>query len=442
MYRKIIKSIAAASAAAIFLMGINSSVSFADYSSQIDELEYEQYLIENEIAELQNELDGFEENARESEEYMRIYDEKMTKKEEEIQTIKMQITTLDAQINKTLARIDKKEKEVDYELEQFRERLRVMYMDGNESLTSVLVGSQDFYDLLIRSELMERISRHDKDMIEELKFDISELEAQKRDLESNKELQLSKKQEAQDNLVELRQIYNDHEETKRYYEAQAEAARSKTAEMRAKEEDVEYELARTIRLQQEENERIAREERQRREREETQREADRNSGYYEDDDDDQSYYSDDDLDYDDTDYTYLSGSADLIWPCPNVWNITDGYGWRSIDEEGGASDFHGGIDINKPDCYGETIVASASGRVITAGDTGNGYGTHVVIDHGGSLSTLYGHMSSCTVSAGDYVSQGQTIGYIGSTGYAYGNHCHFEVRVDGERTDPLNYVDY
>ena len=67
-------------------------------------------------------------------------------------------------------------------------------------------------------------------------------------------------------------------------------------------------------------------------------------------------------------------------------------------------------------------------------------GIHVVIDHGDKIATLYGHMSSCCVNVGDEVKQGQTIGYIGCTGYAYGNHCHFEVRVNGQHTDPLNYV--
>ena len=64
----------------------------------------------------------------------------------------------------------------------------------------------------------------------------------------------------------------------------------------------------------------------------------------------------------------------------------------------------------------------------------------ITTDHGDKIATLYGHMSSCCVNVGDEVKQGQTIGYIGCTGYAYGNHCHFEVRVNGQHTNPLNYV--
>lgn len=134
-------------------------------------------------------------------------------------------------------------------------------------------------------------------------------------------------------------------------------------------------------------------------------------------------------------------SEEFIWPCPTVPHITDGYGERSLDGEDGAADFHKGIDIAAPDCEGEAIEASASGTVLTASDTGDGYGICVVIDHGNDITTLYGHMSKCCVNVGDKVEQGQTIGYIGSTGYAYSAHCHFEVRIGSDPVDPMEYAE-
>ncbi len=133
--------------------------------------------------------------------------------------------------------------------------------------------------------------------------------------------------------------------------------------------------------------------------------------------------------------------AKFIWPCPTVPHITDGYGERSLDGEDGAADFHKGIDIAAPDCEGEPIEASASGTVLTASDTGDGYGICVVIDHGNDITTLYGHMSECCVNVGDEVEQGQTIGYIGSTGFAYGAQCHFEVRIGSDTVDPMEYAE-
>ncbi|MDE6593198.1 MAG: M23 family metallopeptidase [Oscillospiraceae bacterium] len=129
----------------------------------------------------------------------------------------------------------------------------------------------------------------------------------------------------------------------------------------------------------------------------------------------------------------------FIWPVATVRHIADGYGER-YDTSTGSENFHNGIDISSPECAGEAIAASASGVVLTASDTNNGYGIHVVIDHGGDITTLYGHMSDCTVNAGDTVEQGQIIGYIGSSGQAYSSHCHFEVRVNGQPEDPLDYV--
>ena len=433
-----------------------TTITSADYSDEIEKLEDRRYAISQELDELEYELARCKADAEENEEYLRLYDEKMKAQEEEISNLRTQIQYLGQRIDETEKKIDEKQREIDSDIEDFKMRLRSMYMQGGDSLATLLVGSTDFYDLLVRTELMERISRHDKKMIDDLTYKLNELSTQKEALESDKADLEERKAESETVLVQLRDTYQGHKETKAFLEAKAEAARDRTYEMELEQESVEADLAVYIRLQQEENERRAREEEERRQREEAERrerereeeerrqreeeERRQQENYYEEDDDDYDYENYDS--YDDTDYSYLAGSADLIWPCPSVWNITDGYGYRTIDEEGGSSDFHGGIDSNKPGCYGEPIVASASGYVITADNTGNGFGIHVIVDHGGGLSTLYAHMSSCTVSSGDYVTQGQTIGYIGATGYAYGNHCHFEVRVDGERQNPLNYVDY
>ncbi|MBQ8978682.1 MAG: peptidoglycan DD-metalloendopeptidase family protein [Oscillospiraceae bacterium] len=446
MKNKLIKLIALAAALSAALTF--SAVTSADYSDEIEELEDRRYAINRELEDLEYQLSQYKAETEQTEEYLRLYDEKMRKQEEEIDNLRTQISRLGIRISDTEKKIDDKQTEIDSDIEDFKMRLRSMYMQGGGSTASMLVGSTDFYDLLARAELMERISRHDKQMIDDLNYKLDELNREKQSLESDKADLEVKQTESEQVLTELRDTYNNHKETKAFLEAKAEAARDRTWEMQQEQESVEADLAEYIRLQQEENERREREEAERRRREQEEREREEEErrareSYYEDDDDDYSYDDDDGGDsYDTTDYSYLAGSSDLIWPCPTVYNITDGYGWRSIAEEVGSSDFHGGIDINKPGCYGEPIVASASGYVITAGNSGNGFGIHVVIDHGGSLSTLYGHMSSCTVSEGDYVSQGETIGYIGATGYAYGNHCHYEVRVNGERTDPLDYVSY
>jgi murein DD-endopeptidase MepM/ murein hydrolase activator NlpD len=100
---------------------------------------------------------------------------------------------------------------------------------------------------------------------------------------------------------------------------------------------------------------------------------------------------------------------------------------------GAGMETHPGIDIGAP--MGATIAAAAGGRVIFAGWYG-GYGNAIILDHGGSTSTLYGHCSQIFVSTGQDVQRGQAIGAVGMTGRATGPHLHFEVRVNGVPVDP------
>lgn len=121
-------------------------------------------------------------------------------------------------------------------------------------------------------------------------------------------------------------------------------------------------------------------------------------------------------------------ASGFMWPTSGT--LTSPYGWRW-------GRMHEGIDIAAP--AGTPIVAAASGVVIHAGWMG-GYGNLVVIDHGGGIATAYGHQSSIAVGVGSQVSQGQLIGYVGSTGHSTGNHLHFEIRINGSPVDPLGYL--
>ena len=124
----------------------------------------------------------------------------------------------------------------------------------------------------------------------------------------------------------------------------------------------------------------------------------------------------------------------MIWPI--VGEITSPFGWRTHPIYGDGR-FHSGMDIGGD--YGDPILAAAAGTVIYSGWI-SGYGYAVIIDHGGGLSTLYGHNESLAVGEGQAVSQGQVIAYCGSTGNSTGPHCHFEVRENGEPVDPMGYL--
>ncbi len=120
------------------------------------------------------------------------------------------------------------------------------------------------------------------------------------------------------------------------------------------------------------------------------------------------------------------------WPVSG--RISSYFGYRTIF---GTYSYHGGIDIATS--YGKAIAASDGGTVIWSGYKGT-YGYLVIIDHGNGVHSYYGHCSSLLVSAGDKVYQGQTIARVGSTGRSTGNHCHFEIRINGTRVNPLSYL--
>lgn len=132
--------------------------------------------------------------------------------------------------------------------------------------------------------------------------------------------------------------------------------------------------------------------------------------------------------------TYTGG--ELEWPVEGRYYVSSGYVGR-ISPVGNGYEFHTGIDIPAPEGY--EIRAAEDGTVINAGWI-NGYGNTVIIDHGGGISTLYAHNSSVEVENGQSVYRGDVIALCGSTGYATGSHCHFEVRVNGEHTDPWEYL--
>ena len=127
--------------------------------------------------------------------------------------------------------------------------------------------------------------------------------------------------------------------------------------------------------------------------------------------------------------------SNLQWPVPSCTLITSRFGYR-VAPTTVASTYHCGLDIGAG--MGASIVAAGAGDVIYAGANG-GYGNCVMIDHGNGVVTVYAHMSSIGVSYGQYVTAGQYVGAVGSTGVSTGPHCHFEIRINGAQTDPAAY---
>ena len=134
----------------------------------------------------------------------------------------------------------------------------------------------------------------------------------------------------------------------------------------------------------------------------------------------------------------LLASTPAIQPLSNrdLNRLSSGFGYR-IDPVYKTVKFHPGLDFSAP--QGTPIYATAEGTVQTSGNLGNGYGNHVVIQHGYSYSTLYGHMSRIKAKRGQRVKRGEVIGYVGSTGKSTGSHLHYEVLKGRKRLDPIYF---
>ena len=129
------------------------------------------------------------------------------------------------------------------------------------------------------------------------------------------------------------------------------------------------------------------------------------------------------------------GYTPTVWPVDG--KLESGFGGRRNPFGGGSFEFHSGQDIDAP--HGAPVVSGASGRISFAGWQ-NGYGQLVVVDHGGGLTTRYGHLSKIEVAGGQRVSRAEVLGRVGSTGRSTGPHLHYEVRINDEPVNPLQYL--
>ena len=294
------------------------------------------------------------------------------------------------ELDATEARIDENEdklkvlnKDFAVKRDQLAKRVRDIYINGQINYLDVLFGAKDFQDFFTRMDLLKRVIQQDYDLVQVVFAEKTAIETSQKELEKDKA--------AKEKLVV------------------SAADRKKEAEKKQAAKQAIIDKMETDRATQERiiNENLA-----------ASKEVEqmiRNSRYQ-------------------PASPALSGGGALNWPLGGP--ITSPFGWR-VHPITGASRFHSGIDIGGD--YGDTIHAAGAGIVSYAGWI-SGYGYAVIIDHGGGISTLYGHNQALLVSEGQSVSQGQAIAECGSTGNSTGPHCHFEVRVDGEPVDPMGYL--
>ena len=344
------------------------------------------------LSQIRNNIKNKQQELNESKAKEKSLGDQVNSLEQQINSKQSDIDELEASISEAQAKLETLEEElaaaeekVNTQNENLNARLRNMYKNGSVGFIDVLMDSGSFSEFLNNLSLVEKVYTSDQDVLEELQKAYDEIDAKKKEIET---LQ-----------AELSESKATMEEQKSSLEADKASVEKKKSEIAADSAETQRELDKLEADAQALTSSI------------------RNSGSS-------------------SSSSKYNGGI-MAWPVPSCHTVSSGYGGR-IHPTTGKYKFHGGLDI--PGSYGSAIVAANSGKVIWAGNRGDSYGNYVIIDHGGGVSTLYGHSSKVLVSTGQSVSRGQRIANVGSTGRSTGPHCHFEVRINGSRVNPNPYV--
>jgi len=335
--------------------------------------------INKEIAKAKDEIAAAKQRAA-------TYAERMELTKKQIDLMQRSIDIKREELRVKQQELDDKEREHDETYALFKRRLRAMYMNNNVTTLALILGSKTFSEFLVAAEMQSKISKHDTELVQKLQDEADAIELQRQEVAMELESLEGDMDTLEDKYNELAALYREANEDL----SNAEAYKKAT------EEDYEKVLEELKKTQEEWN-------------------ALMGTGMP----------------------TYVGGY--FAWPVPGYSWISSPFGWRTLY---GKPDFHTGIDIAGRNIYGKPIIASNTGQVVKVAYYTTGYGYHVMIDHGDNNWTVYAHMSSIAVKQGEWVAQGQVIGYVGSTGNSTGPHLHFEVRINGERKNPLDYVSY
>lgn len=390
----------------IMFTAFGAIVANASFNSELNQLEDEKQTIQNDKISAGNKVSNLRAQKASWVEQKGALDEKNRLAQEEILNTQKQIEIYNKMIAEKQAEAEAAQAEADKTLALYKKRLRSM--EENSQLStymSVFLGASDFSDVLSRVDMLTEIMDHDKrieqnykdarDTALTVKMEYeqlnSELETKKTELE-HEVTQLEKEiAEADEMIAELQKEIDK-------YEAIYNAALQR-----------EYAVQNSI------NSMIA----QLKAAEEAAKQP-------------ESTPSEGEVSAPDT--STVTGS--YIWPLPSSRLITSLFGNR-VHPEYGTVKFHKGVDIDAS--VGASIVAADGGTVVTVGNDPAGYGIYVAIYHSGGRSTLYAHMNAAAVTVGQTVTQGQVIGYAGSSGVSTGPHLHFEIAVDGALHNPLGY---
>lgn len=392
-------------------------------ATTIDEVQNRQEELKQENEDLQAKIDALKEDEEAALAYQEELTGKIDENEQKIDQARATIEEMNGKIQELEARLDLSEEKYQGTIDAFKERLKALYVSGGSSLGTleILLDSESLSEFFTRQELVEVMAQRDQSMLDQLDAYMEETQGDREELVAAQQEVADSKKAIEAAQEELETLYEENDLLVASLEGQQADAQEQIAANEAEDAELQAQLEALI------AERNRQEEEKRQQALQNQQAQNGGSDGGEG-------------------ATQPSGGTGVepvtpglqsgfspIWPLPGVGvgSITGHFGDMYFNGP------HNGLDIGAS--YGTPIVAAQAGEVISAQYHWS-WGNNVLIWHNETFSTRYAHMSSIAVSAGQYVEQGQIIGYVGSTGESFGNHLHFEVYYGGSRVDPDPYL--
>ncbi len=367
------------------------SPALAVSQSEIDALEEQRDELKAEREGMQAEIDALKDEQAGVLEQKRILDEQNEVYRQELELIEEQVSLYTRLVEEKAAELEKAMAAEDEQLATYRQHVRAMEENGKYTYLSIIFGSRSLSELMSNLDMIGEIMEADKRIYDQYTAARENAEEIKAEYEATLEQLNDKQAEYEAEKAELEEKIAEASAMISQLEEEISSNYELYLEVLAQEEALEGDIQSMIA--------------------ELERQEAANS---------------------------ITSTGTYIWPLPG-YSPGSAYGWRMhpIFHE---MRFHAGEDIGAPS--GTPILAADSGVATVIPDNGNGYGNYIMINHGGGRVTLYAHMSAFAISGGATVTQGQVIGYVGSTGNSTGPHLHFEVRVNGATTDPKQYFNF
>ena len=369
--------------------------SVSAFATELDNALKEKEKLESQLNDTKDEINDLQDTKDELEDYVENLDAKLSEATNSISKLESQLNEKKTLLEEEKQKLEAATKQKDLQYNAMRKRIKFMYENGNTSVIEAIIESGSIAEMLNKLLYIQEVADYDKKLFDDLQNTVNEISESTKIIESEYNEIMSMQKELINQKKSLDSLIKQKENEVNKYLNEIEDKEKLAAifegEIKAQNEAIELiraELAKENTDQKPEN------------------------------------------------TPESGGNGRFVWPCPASRVISGYYGYRDIPIEG-ASANHNGIDIAAP--YGSDIVAAASGTVIIARYSATA-GNWVIINHGNGVCSVYMHASSLLVSEGQYVSQGQTIAKVGSTGLSTGNHLHFGVSENGSYVNPWNYL--